>query len=141
MRLDYFDHALVGVRFDPADGSVRFEPLERPTRVGEITGLCTVLNGVVFVIAQIGGALWLFVGKRSAPFKEVRVSLGGSVNQRTLRLWWPDGSEDVFDYEPSGWIDNDPTPFVQRSDFDFGLYLNDLAENPDRQEKLCAIWR
>jgi hypothetical protein len=34
--------------------------------------------------------------------------------------------------------DNDPTPFIEEEDFDFGLFLENLSNNPEQQQRLFA---
>lgn len=140
VRLQYFDRALVCANFDPATLTIVFEGTEKPSWIGEVSGVCTILAGSLVVLAKHAGTLRLFVGNRSASLDEVALELRGSFEERELIVVWPGSARDRLCYSPIGWIENDPTPFVERSHFDFGMYLGEVAADPDRQSRLLEQW-
>ncbi len=38
------------------------------------------------------------------------------------------------------WIENDPTPMIEKEDFDFGLFVKNALSDKDRQRRLLRTW-
>ncbi|WP_339909777.1 hypothetical protein [Symmachiella dynata] len=103
----------------------------------EIDGFYSILSGVFCAIYRSNGELVVRIGEAQIKFSnKVEITVGGPPEKRCLSLM-ENGIERVkheyaVNSEP---IENDPTPFVEDEDFDFGLFLSNIAHDPNRQAR------
>lgn len=140
MLLRYYDRVGVEADFDPNTGDLRLRPsLDFRQLLRDAEGVFTILAGVVLVLAPTSAGVTLRVSSRSSPLNGLLVEVIGDQAHRVLQIGWPTGEVDRLAYVVSGWIDADPTPGVEREDFDFGLYLQNVRNDPARQRRMCGI--
>ena len=78
----------------------------------------------------------LRVGSRVSPLNDVGIEVSGDDSLRTLEIAWSASEVQRLQYAVVDWIENDPTPFVEREDFDFGLLLRNYRTDPARQLRM-----
>lgn len=84
--------------------------------------------------------LWLLVGEhRFVVTPETMSVLADADDTRTLRVSGRNGSVAEVSYRrPTPWPPpgDDPTPFVEEEQFDFGLFVHNVIGDAARQERL-----
>ena len=140
MVLRYYDAAGIEAEFNPSGAYLRLRPSADFRRlVSEAEGVFTVLGGTVLVLLTTPAGATLFVGQRSSPLQDVSVAVSGGEHERVLEIHWPTGDVDRIKYTVTGWIESDPTPGVDREDFDFGLFLRNVRYDLARQQRMCGL--
>lgn len=140
MLLRYFDRAGIEADFDHGSGALHLRPATDLRRLlRDAQGVFTILSGAVLILETTPAVVILRVGQRSGELNDLGVEVSGNEGSRTLEITWPNGHIDRFCYAATGWIDNDPTPSVEREDFDFGLFLRNVRNDPGRQLRMSGL--
>ena len=132
------------LELDPITGSHR--ELESPGNIGEpvkINGFFDNLNGVLTAIYVYSGQLFLMAGGKVINITErVDVAVSGPVGARQLRVSNENGELMVVTYsvDNAKKFENDPTPFVESEDFDFGLFVSNIAASAERRSVVLEVW-
>lgn len=90
-----------------------------------------------------GGLLVLRVGDETVPLHDGSdvEHRGGRDVVRRLRVGSPDGAAWEFAYRVSRERDaDDPTPFAEHEDFDFGLFASNVWNDVGRRDRLLDLW-
>ncbi|REK18837.1 MAG: hypothetical protein DWQ37_03250 [Planctomycetota bacterium] len=138
MLLDCFTVYDQVAEYDPAtDQFAQSTRLDAESR--RIGGFFDRLNGALLLFYRDGDSLYLSIDGDRFRFDECSVEWGGVANSRTLRFLPTDGvarqlSYQVEELDPP--LSEDPTPFAEHEDFDFGLFLRNVARDPKRQKRL-----
>jgi len=144
MRVQSFDRFDVIGDFDADGGAIAtFRVDEMPTvlRSEPTRGRFGFLSSLLICLYRKDDALWLRIGGKAAPLAEgVKPSWAPGDPLVTLTLLdGPDVLAQV-DYAPGPeWgppLSADPTPFVESEDWDFGLWIVNVATNPERAARV-----
>jgi hypothetical protein len=129
--------------YDPATQTFfAFSRRAEPARLSEpITGAYEILGGKRIVLYRRRNALYLDVDHRTIPLNEHSVDVLSAKSYRLLRI--SRGGNVVLELKyPAPVLDppvaEDPTPFVQEEDFDFGLFLRNVSRDTARQSRMYA---
>jgi hypothetical protein len=98
-------------------------------------GFYAVLSGTYCALFRLNGELFVRIGDTQRTLTEdVAIKVGGPPEERCLTLMASDVELAKLVYAVEPWqIEGDPTPFIEEEDFDFGLFLSNIASNRDRQ--------
>lgn len=126
--------------FDPTSGTlVEFERDQAPSDLLEapLGGHSADLNGVRAIIFRDGNTLRLNVGNQSWQLDdEIRLEWASSEGTSTFRVRRGGAVLCAVEYGdgpiPGLAIEDDPTPMVEREDFDFGLFVRNVLADPER---------
>jgi hypothetical protein len=129
---------------DPASGRYRVQR-RQALRAGvavKTDGTFALLGGVFAALYKFGDELILRVKGVAIPLgRDVSVSVSGPSNCRVLSVV-ASGREVIrheYYLDLSTKFPNDPTPFVEDEDFDFGLFVANVAKAPERQDVLLGL--
>lgn len=140
MLLRYYDRAGIEAEFDPTTNSLRLGSSDDFGRLlREAEGTFALLGGAVLVLTTTTAGVHLLAGSRRCPLNDAEIVLAGHDGDRVLEIRWPSGDVDRLAYTVAGWIESDPTPGVEREDFDFGLFLRNVRYDPERQRRMCGL--
>lgn len=102
-------------------------------------GLFATLSGVVVALYRHGNELFVRVGAITFPLAtDVVAEVNGPATERTL-LVIKDGGEILrhkYELDLSIRFSDDPTPFIDDEDFDFGLFISNVSKAPKRKTAL-----
>ncbi|MFJ6480953.1 hypothetical protein ACIQK6_12640 [Streptomyces sp. NPDC091682] len=137
MIIRSFDRYGEWAGFEPATGSLEVHGRGEPTPPGapDPTGHYGTLGDVPVVFYRHGATLHLRIGDQE-------IGLGSSPEARHERLGGrcrlTIGSTSVVYAAPATLIDpaEDPTPFAEPEDFDIGLFIVNVLEDPARRDSL-----
>lgn len=111
----------------------------RPTTRSEIEpsqtdGFYSILSNTFCALFRAGNQLYVRIGDKKVELAgDVEISVSGPAETRVLSLK-ANGTGLSHTYSlSSASIDGDVTPFVEDEDFDFGVFLSNIARNPERQ--------
>lgn len=124
-------------------GIVGREALSAHGRMGGINGVFDVLNEILVALYALNGKLILRVGDKTMPLSEgITASLSGDPSQRLLRVM--QGGIDLvqarYDIRDSLRDKDDPTPFIEDEDADFGLFIANVLSDPSRRRVFLDRW-
>jgi hypothetical protein len=134
------------LELNDADGTYR--ETQRVAIDGEfpkikINGVFDLLNGTLVALYAVAGHIILRIGNKVIPLnKGIEVVVNGDPSNRLLRVN-QSGDEVVsvrYSISDAPVFDDDPTPFVESEDFDFGLFAANLASNADRRSVALESW-
>ncbi len=135
MLLRYYDrHGIIGHM--GAGGMVRLEPVESMPWAS-LEGVFALVGGQVLALYR-HEHLFIRLGRSVIQLDGANVSREVQTGLATLTVE-RSGSVEVFGYElppidPP--LSDDPTPHVEEEDFDLGLFIANVANDPDRAERL-----
>jgi hypothetical protein len=140
MLVESYDRFQMIGEFDPASGALReFKRDEAPPELlaEPVRGHYASLEGVQAILYRSDGTLWLRLDGEARPLaldaKNARWSRHGD-RSRLILLGNGDTIASV-EYRPGPAgppLRDDPTPFVESEDWDFGLFVQNVVTNPDR---------
>ena len=137
MLLRYYDRVGIEAEFDERTGDLRLRPSPDTDRLRrDAKGSFTLLGGAVVILTITLDGVTLRVGSRASPLNDVGIEVSGDDTLRTLEIAWSASEVQRLQYAVVDWIENDPTPFVEREHFDFGLFLRNLRTDPARQLRM-----
>ncbi len=140
MLLRYYDRAGIEAEFDLVTNNLRLRPSDDFGRLlREAEGTFTLLGGTVLVLITTKAGVQLRAGSRQGPLNDAEVTLAGHDGDRVLEIRWSSGDVYRLGYTVTGWIESDPTPGVEREDFDFGLFLQNVRYDSERQRRMCGL--
>ncbi len=136
MLLQYHNRRGIVAEFSPDDGNL--EVLQRPAGVVRTDGWFSVLGGALVAFYRARGSLWLRVGAHVLEIGEDpaipewrrethRSVLRVVVDGETVELRYRTGPFE----QPT--LANDPTPFVESEDWDFGLFITNVLSSDERR--------
>lgn len=127
------------IAFDPRDVHWRKVDTDRLKELapGNISGYYSILSSKFCAIFKSGHEIILRVGEVQVPLvDDLTVAVTGTQDRRELVITECRKVLVSHEYslDPSIQFENDPTPFVEEEDFDFGLFLANIAGSKERQE-------
>ena len=108
-----------------------------------INGFFDFLDGTLVALYALYGNLILRVGTEVIPLVDgVNVALESGISNHTLIVKHGERELASLTYSPTDdqKIKNDPTPFIEDEDFDFGLFVKNIASNHDRRRVVLENW-
>lgn len=132
-------------RFDPATGRFRKLPLLRTLGWRHVTGdgWYDKLGRQRLCLYADRGVLYLQAGHVAIPFDSLAEVSLDVLRDRSRVLQVRRGGQAIrAEYgAPNTWVplEHDFTPFVEMEHFDFGLFLRNLAREPDRIQRIIAM--
>lgn len=139
--LSSFANAWRFARFDPETGAFSRIPLALTLlrRPGTTAGWYVRSGRELAALFVVSGRLYFRHGKTAVEITEH----SRAVLERRGRKGWLEissgGEHVVFEYRlPRLWppLSEDPTPFVQEEDFDFGLFVHNVVKDPARGRRI-----
>jgi hypothetical protein len=128
-------------KFDPATGA--FETFSQSDYSNSLPtqrkhGIFDYLNSHRVILFRLGKELVVQVDDHAVNLTELSIELIPTAAVRCLRLRSSDGFAISIEYElpRDSTFEDDPTPFAEAEDFDFGELLVNVANDPKRQERL-----
>lgn len=99
-------------------------------------GFFAVLSTIFIALYKFGQGLFIRIGNECIPLTDdVIVNVSGNPKNREL-IVEKEGQEITrLDYslDQSKMIVDDPTPFIDDEDFDFGLFVSNISKNTKRK--------
>ena len=105
-------------------------------------GVFAILSTVFVALYCFSQQLFLRIGDDCIPLtSDLVVTVSGDINSRKLRVEKAGVVVAHIDYtlDVSDQFPNDPTPFVEDEDFDFGLFVSNISKNSERQRVLLGL--
>ena len=105
-------------------------------------GIFAILSDIFVALYKFGGGLFIRIGGQCIPLAEdVVVTVSGDVSKRLLTVEKSGKEITCFIYvlDSSKKILNDPTPFVDDEDFDFGLFVSNISTSDKRKRILLGL--
>lgn len=141
MRIDSHDRFENVSDFDPPTGSLqeRNRALEGGSSPALVEGHYARLSGVLAVLYRLDACLWLRIGEVARNLDEVGVVVGWWHVQgdSTLELMERGAVVAEVHYRPCpGGGSEDPTPFAESEDWDFGLFVKNVLGNEGRRSRI-----
>ena len=109
----------------------------------KINGVFDFLGETLVALYAIAGYIVLRIGNKVIPLnKGIEVVVNGDLSSRFLRVNQNENEVASVRYSISDApaFDDDPTPFVESEDFDFGLFAANLASSADRRSVALENW-
>jgi hypothetical protein len=137
MLVQYHDRFDVVAEFDPGSGRIRVMPRPPGTGSSATDGWFAILSGACVVFYRWGEQLWLRVGDRSFD-----LDAGASVSWRVeggeaVLVVVDGGGQVVLRYTPGPLsgppLSEDPTPFIEKEDWDLGLFVANVMSDVERR--------
>lgn len=133
------------LEFDPVNGKSR-ELLA--SELGEnvpkkVSGFFDFLNGTLTAIYAFAGRLFLRIGDITIPIEEgITVIASGDASNRSLRVKQRGNELSSINYSivDAPKFADDPTAFIENEDFDFGLFIANVASSADRRSVALETW-
>jgi hypothetical protein len=131
---------------DPATGFMQpFQVSGNAAETIETSGWYSQLAGQLVSLFAFAGDLYLRLNEKPYRLDESRrVEYSRHENESNLTLLERGQIIATLSYAPveiSPPLDEDPTGFIDEEDFDFGLFLSNVLENPARREILLKRTR
>lgn len=99
-----------------------------------IDGFYSILSNAFCALFRSGNHLYVRIGNQTVKLAgDVEISVTGPPEHRVLSLKANETRVSHTYALSSVSIDGDVTPFVEDEDFDFGVFLANIASNPERQ--------
>ena len=141
VRLQSNDVFLELAELDETTGAwtpARREPSEKGYE--NIDGSFSVLSGVFCALFLSNGEIFVRVGDTQVQLSDdVKITVDGPDERRCLTPMSGVKTLATIRYAVEEWrIPNDPTPFIDDEDFDFGLWISNIAGSPIRQRVMKA---
>jgi len=137
-----FGNAWRYVEFEPSTGQCKKVPFWRMTwrKKPHAAGWYSHLGSVDVALYVDGGTLRLRVGQLTMPLDtRTTAHLSKKNEENALHISHPDHPEIVVAYtRPHPWpaLEDDPTVGVEPEHHDFGLFLYNVINDPDRQARI-----
>jgi len=135
------------LELDPQSGkhdTVGRDALTAHGRLGRINGVFDLLNDTLVALYTLNGKLILRVGDRAIPLNErVTVSVSGAPSHRLLTVT-QGGTDPVhikYDIRDSLRGEDNPTPFIDDEDSDFGIFIVNIFTDPARRFLALEHWK
>ena len=127
-------------RFDPETTQYAFEARSDDLPIA-LDGHCCLLDGVFVALYRLDQRLYLALDGHTIPLDEsTKVIVSGPSQARTLSVSHPNMGTYKVDYPlTQEALPGDTTAFVDQEDFDFGLFLSNVAADVERQQVLLGI--
>jgi hypothetical protein len=112
------------------------------SRINHIDGFFSYLGGTRIIVCR-DGDLFLVINSKKFPFYDITI-ITSNVNKkncfvqtRHICVSWKGTVLYESDYdEIESTFEDDMTPFIDDEDFDFGLFLENLAKDAERQDNV-----
>ena len=128
--------------FDAANEAfTTFSKKSEPERVSsrKVAGVFEYVGGRRLLLYRLSGVLYVQVDDERMRMNDLSIELMRANNGRVLRLSADGGfmlelGYRLIDLDPA--LSDDSTAFVEEEDFDFGLFLANLASDQRRQDRM-----
>jgi hypothetical protein len=133
------------LELNPSTGQCREVPGSEVSGLPPVkaNGFFDTLDGVLVGIYAFERRLMLRVGERDIPLdNRVEVTLSGHSRNRKLAVQKDNENLALVEYSIlDDWDpEEDPTPFIDDEDFDFGLFVANVASDPARRRVALEEW-
>lgn len=105
-------------------------------------GIFAIMSTVFVALYKFGQELFVRIGNQCIPLTDdVVVTVSGDVNKRRLTVKKAGKVIAHLNYmlDNSRKISDDPTPFIEDEDFDFGLFVSNVSANDKRKRVLLSL--
>jgi len=112
------------------------------TSLERIEGFFSILSGIFVALYTYGQQLFLRIGDDCIQFTDdILVEVSGDEINRKMVVKKGDQRVANVEYvlDLSFRFPDDPTPFIEDEDFDFGLFVSNVAKNPNRKRVLLGF--
>jgi hypothetical protein len=131
MRLNSFDRWSDVGEFTPTNGELTVLP-RADAPPAEPHGAYTYLAGTLTVFYRVDDDLYLRHGNQTIALTGAVASWQTGAGRARLQV-----DELVLAYQPEpGPVEGDVTSFVEDEDFDFGLFIANVLNDPGRRERI-----
>jgi hypothetical protein len=129
--------------YDPATGTfVTFSRGAEPARAsGQKAGAFDSIGGKRVLLFRLAGMLYFQVDSQRMRMDHYTIELRSVNGRQVLRVLSNGKVVLELTYDPpllDPPLAEDPTPFVEDEDFDFGLFLSNLSRDRSRQSRMYA---
>jgi hypothetical protein len=131
-------------KYDHADGSYAlvYKTDLANKSAPNTDGIFSFLSSVFVAIYKYDQQLFLRIGGKSIPLtNDTVVTVGGDVNNRVLTIGTGGSCIVSLNYklDKKDEFINDPTPFIENEDFDFGIFLTNISMSDERKRVLLGL--
>lgn len=132
------------IKYNHSDGS--FTEISKKSignnDISIVDGFYSVLSSTFVAIYRFEGELFIRIGDKCLPFSdEVVVSVRGEDDDRELLIL--EAGKEIckinYELDASLQFEDDPTPFIDKEDFDFGLFLSNISKSENRKQHILDI--
>lgn len=111
-------------------------------RPRSLAGFFAILSGGFIALFTLRGKVFVYLGGRSIELSDdTTANVSGEPDKRQLSVK-KDGEElgrIEYALDTSRRFENDPTPFIDDEDFDFGLFVANISNSKDRKRVLLGL--
>ena len=128
--------------FDHATGQYRLLSKAAVGGNPETKGWFDILSSEFVALYRTDWQLFLRIGEISLVFTDdVQIDVSGPSNRRQLTIKRGDETVSTITYaiDPLFAIEDDPAPTGEPEDFDFGLFLTNIAHHKARKNRIAAM--
>lgn len=105
-------------------------------------GIFAILSAVFVALYKFGQGLFIRIGDQCIPLTDdVVVTVRGDVGKRllTVEKAGKEIARFIYVLDSSKKFPDDPTPFIDDEDFDFGLFLSNISTSDKRKRVLLGL--
>jgi len=137
----FFDRV---AHFNPITGEYNLlsKKLQQNGNNIDTKGQYDFLSGAFFAVYKYGDNLILRVDKKTFCIDDdLVVNVKGDLSDRIVSIIYKHKEVLTLNYTLDGTVkfDNDPTPFVDNEDFDFGLFISNITKSKSRKNVLLGL--
>jgi hypothetical protein len=137
LYLQNFDHWGEAGVFDADTGTFEVVPRETlQAKALPLHGHYSTLSGNLVMFFRDDDELYVAIGPRRWRAIRSTVCWKKQGSWSVFSVGVPGSDQLSLTYEPEPMIDNDPTPFIEAEDFDFGLFIINVVNNQQRYETM-----
>ena len=105
----------------------------------KINGWFSEIESKLFALYSLDKKLYFYYSGKTIELKEeIRIEVSGSPEKRHLEVFNENNLvfEILYNIKKNKIYNNDPTPFIEKEDFDFGLFVSNISKNIQRKKIL-----
>ncbi len=129
-------------QYDHASGAYKNASRKAMTASLNTDGTFSILAGTFVALYNFEQLLFLRIGDECICLSEdVVATVSGGINNRSLTVKKSKSEILHLDYslDHSPQFSNDPTPFIEDEDFDFGLFVSNISKSEERKRVLLGL--
>ncbi len=139
MILECHNEYRVYTSFDPAKGC-RQKVSCKPDEAIKINGIYAEFKGVFMClyVDDMEAIVFRYMNNTFELRYGVTIEVEGEIKNRRLLVFFDGNLKKELSYaiDNYGILRNDPTPFVENEDFDFGLWVSNISKSESRKKVL-----